>query len=1252
MISSPKPLFAAQLPKAPKLDKAKGLAEKAESATNKALEIDGELATTILKVLVVVLALLLVAVVLYFVLGFVLRKIRAYRAKAAMQRELDQNGQDAAPQNNGGSELQAAFDERMAELSSSKAGERSLHLMPWYLVLGPEGSGKSSILRQSGLEYPYLEGSQRGIPELRSGPTEECDCWVSSQGVFLDIAGKHTDLGADPKDWEALLGSIAKFRQGTPLNGILLTVNLELLAEHAAHKGSARSGIHKFGRSMRASIDRIYNLLGFRLPVYLIVTQCDRIEGFSNLVSSLTSSEKHAPLGVTVPLFGAPRDLSNHLSEQLDELNDQIYEHCTRQIARSSVPQGTEALYAFPQNFSSYKDALLAFAGALTHNAGRSENLLLRGLYFSSALQEQDALENLLRSRGRGAITPQDQDSEAQESSGLFLQGLFSQVLFPDRAFSQQTRSAKDERFRRRLMWSTGIGTVALAVLLLPWNSASRYKSLEQEAVAHVRSLKGGDQPLDRYTSRSAIETYQALAKLESRIEEPREVRIAGLAWGMSNDSQLEPAYSGFMDRVVNEWAQDWMRTLAERDRDYLERIQQRYANSPSSLRGKELRATYDALGRYLLLTDVGDLGARTPEQNEWLAKHLVSEQHQLEKIHKENKPRLTQDSGLAKRLAQTIVANESLRLPGDEDVTILSRKLLKDVEREQIPEFVDAMVAEVNSKTRRHRFELTNFTDKLSRGFLKASSKAPFVPGAFTKNVWESLVRAEILQEAKNPAYLTQQRNQALPPLWIRGIRSESQWHADRRGDLRAVYVNRYGHAWRAFLNGLSIQRGEDDTAILTMLEKLADAGASPYYGLFEGVRDNVLLPKASQKLEEGEATDAPAEADAAGYMMHMMRPFAQFGAIVPGEKPDRPLPLDAFTALIAELRDAMLAQNETPAGAATFRKVHNRIKRRASQLVRVQSSKWTEVLVRLIEHPIQFAQRHASLKRSGSLQDEWCSNVVASYRRQFRGKYPYRENSGGPEVDLTQFTNFFHPENGTLWQAAASFEDYVVKRGDVYVPVNREGSPKVINPAVVAFLNQSARLAAAFFPAGSPGPKLSFSVEAQARSGLERTELTLGDRHLRQINGPTVPEKFVWPAEGDSQDVTLKAWYSRYGAHHSATTKDSQRAQPLPDDPGALPFHRPETGTWALFKLLESRNASVEEVGDYNFSVSWAPVRRPTDPRVVLHFKVPNGVAPFFGDPEKQKQLMGLFRSSTSRIPSTLLFGGSQEPVHCPER
>jgi type VI secretion system protein ImpL len=68
---------------------------------------------------------------------------------------------------------------------------RNLYELPWYVIIGPPGSGKTTALVNSGLHFPLA--AQLGAGAVRGvGGTRNCDWWFTDQAVLLDTAGRYT----------------------------------------------------------------------------------------------------------------------------------------------------------------------------------------------------------------------------------------------------------------------------------------------------------------------------------------------------------------------------------------------------------------------------------------------------------------------------------------------------------------------------------------------------------------------------------------------------------------------------------------------------------------------------------------------------------------------------------------------------------------------------------------------------------------------------------------------------------------------------------------------------------------------------------------------------------------------------------------------------------------------------------------------------------------------------------------------------
>jgi hypothetical protein len=86
--------------------------------------------------------------------------------------------------------IAARFKEVMARLKAHRFAKGRLYQLPWYLLIGPPGSGKTTALLQSGLRFP-LEGLQ----ELQGvGGTRHCDWFFTDEAVLLAGIVDHRNM--------------------------------------------------------------------------------------------------------------------------------------------------------------------------------------------------------------------------------------------------------------------------------------------------------------------------------------------------------------------------------------------------------------------------------------------------------------------------------------------------------------------------------------------------------------------------------------------------------------------------------------------------------------------------------------------------------------------------------------------------------------------------------------------------------------------------------------------------------------------------------------------------------------------------------------------------------------------------------------------------------------------------------------------------------------------------------------------------
>ena len=88
--------------------------------------------------------------------------------------------------------LKQKMEDALAVLKrTGKSNARALYDLPWYLIIGPPGAGKTTALVNSGLKFP-LAADNAAMAVQGVGGTRYCDWWFTDEAVLIDTAGRYT----------------------------------------------------------------------------------------------------------------------------------------------------------------------------------------------------------------------------------------------------------------------------------------------------------------------------------------------------------------------------------------------------------------------------------------------------------------------------------------------------------------------------------------------------------------------------------------------------------------------------------------------------------------------------------------------------------------------------------------------------------------------------------------------------------------------------------------------------------------------------------------------------------------------------------------------------------------------------------------------------------------------------------------------------------------------------------------------------
>ena len=116
--------------------------------------------------------------------------------------------------------------------------------------------------------------------------------WRAENAVVVDVVGSiaFPRGQGDLTGWRRVLRLIQRHRPQRPIDGVILAIPAPLLLD-------SQPALRDYGVMVRDRLAQIHGHFGFILPVYVIVTQCDRLRGFEAFALSLPESLRDTMLG-------------------------------------------------------------------------------------------------------------------------------------------------------------------------------------------------------------------------------------------------------------------------------------------------------------------------------------------------------------------------------------------------------------------------------------------------------------------------------------------------------------------------------------------------------------------------------------------------------------------------------------------------------------------------------------------------------------------------------------------------------------------------------------------------------------------------------------------------------------------------------------------------------------------------------------------------------------------------------------------
>jgi len=666
----------------------------------------------------------------------------------------------------------------------------ALYERPWFLACGSKRSGKTSLLRGSGLPFPLRYPSEKDGLQIEGA--DQANWYFSNDSVWIDTPGTFMD-DANSESWQALVASLLRVRPENPVDGIALVVNAHeiLTADDRQVKDMAKN--------LRGRIDDLITAWGIEFPVYLIFNHSDEIPGFSEYFGDQYSRVQDHIFGATLPqeektmprlAFAEEfRLLAKSLTDlRLDKLVKEKEEANRRMICR------------FVIHFEGMQEKLGAFVTELFKPSNYEGKPIFRGFYFTGCLdkpsadkQEKAAVEdvgmtiaahplNPKKMRDPAARPTEAAPAKKAESQSYFVLPLFREIMVRGKELVQNTQKRTRKELLRHYVITAAVAVVVLC-LGLYIASGSRGASALYDSVNAELSKTRVDRPalLDQYQELEVVGANVArLQRLEDR-GAPLSMGLFGFYKGKYVLGELNKLYFDAMRRLIVAPAVKYLEYK-------IWESAQEYAN----LGGDQYNELYSELKAYLSMSEAMadhpkdiDTTFMRGALMDAIKQSLIS-QYQQQRLPEQIEIILQQNMGmylLYVRRQAFPVAQENQRL-----VTAAREKLRRLPDAQTLYESVISKYID-----QAPRISLDQMLNRKEEGILKSDKQ---ISALYTQEGWDKFVSDGISQISKDPFKLD----------WVLGMSKDQtpDVSVDTKklyDDMVAAYLVDFKMQWLGFL-------------------------------------------------------------------------------------------------------------------------------------------------------------------------------------------------------------------------------------------------------------------------------------------------------------------------------------------------------------------------------------------------------------------------------------------------------------------
>ena len=446
--------------------------------------------------------------------------------------------------------------------------ETSLDHLPWYLLVGPENAGKTSLLANANINYILSKQFKNNHNEIPK--SDSCDWWVTRDFVLVDVPSYFLHPSAKNPDagrilWQNLLGLIMQHRRKQAINGVILALPLPDLM--------SSQNKERIVHDLTQRLSELKKQIAKDVPIYLTITKCDLLPGFMDFFGDSSSEEISQAWGITLPRLNENEKLidafANRFNALIKRINKQLIWRLHQERNSSARPQ----IKDFPLQIERLKENLLHVLKSMSPTF---KELSLQGIYLTSAIQHAPSEEAEITTHAQNAQALQIMRAPSMPSRPYFIKQLLMQGLAQT---SENTSANTNASWRKNP--KIFFPLVTLSVILGLILGKEMLHSIKQTwSIRHSLSL------YQQEMNQQDVNFSNALPLLNALQDSAASSAQSWLLYSDKAQQSVTAAYNQALQTIV-------LPEIKNTLEDYL----QTHSNTNSQL-------TYDVLKAYLMLGD------------------------------------------------------------------------------------------------------------------------------------------------------------------------------------------------------------------------------------------------------------------------------------------------------------------------------------------------------------------------------------------------------------------------------------------------------------------------------------------------------------------------------------------------------------------------------------------------------------------------------------------------------------------------